>query len=279
VEFWQHAFYLIALFVFGLVFGSFGNVVIWRLPRGESLSSPGSHCPSCGHPVRPRDNVPVVSWLLLRGRCRDCGAPISVRYPVIEFASGGLWVLAGLAFGVSWSAAVAVVLFYVLLLLAAIDLDTMRLPNPLVALLAVTGLAAAVASQLTGVPVAPLTPLPSAGWLSQPLAAALFGVVVGGAVPIGIAYAYMALRKRKGMGEGDFKLIGAAGLFLGPYVLVALLLGSLLGAVSGLALARGEGPLSSRRFPFGPFLAAGIILAAVAGPALMRWYLSVAGLG
>jgi leader peptidase (prepilin peptidase)/N-methyltransferase len=275
----QQAFYLISLFVFGLVFGSFGNVVIWRLPRNESLSSPGSHCPSCGHAVRPYDNVPVLSWLLLRGKCRDCAAGISVRYPVVELLSGCLWVLAGVVYGFSWRAAAAAFLFYLLLLLAAIDLDTMRLPNKLVALMAAAGAAGVVLALLTGVPVAPLTPLAQAGWLSQPLASAAFGCLLGSGLTFGIAAAYSAVRRRQGMGMGDFKLIAAGGLFLGGYVLVALLLGSLLGAVAGVALARGDGPLASRRFPFGPFLAAGIVLAAVFGPALLRWYLGIAGLG
>jgi leader peptidase (prepilin peptidase)/N-methyltransferase len=271
-------FYLVSLFVFGLIFGSFGNVVVWRLPRGESLSHPSSHCPACGHPVRPVDNIPLVSWALLRGRCRDCGEPISVRYPVVELLSGCLWLLAGIVYGMTAQAAVAVALFYLLLLLGAIDLDTMRLPNPLVALVAVVGLLAAVASQLTGVAAAPLVPLAASGWLSVPLPSAIAGALIGAGITGLIGVAYGAVRGKAGMGMGDYKLLAAAGLYLGPYVLVALLFGSAASLAVILPLqARGGRKAMARKFPFGPFLAFGIVAAAVAGPAAVAWYLSLLG--
>ncbi|MRR35468.1 prepilin peptidase, partial [bacterium] len=126
---------LIAL-VFGLVFGSFANVVIWRFPRGESLSAPASHCPLCERPIRWRDNIPVVSWVILRARCRDCGTPIHWRYPAVELLTALLWVLAVLKFGATPRAVMTACVFYLLVILAFIDLDVRRLPNPIVALLA-----------------------------------------------------------------------------------------------------------------------------------------------
>ena len=263
-------FYLLSLGVFGLIFGSFANVLVWRVPRGESVVSPGSHCPACGHAIRPFDNVPFVSWMLLRARCRDCGAPIHWRYPLVELLSAVLWVLAGVVFGPTPRALVAVVLFYLLLVLSFIDLDVMRLPNVLVATVAGVGLAAAVASEATGVRLAPLLPPIPLGWLARPLPSALAGVALGAGLVGAIGAAYALVRHRAGFGMGDLKLAAAAGPFLGPYVLLALMFGSFFAVIGGVALAlsKGEGPVGQRRFPFGPFLALGIVLTAVAGPTL-----------
>ena len=266
--------WLCLLGVLGLVFGSFANVVIWRFPRGESLSSPPSHCPRCGHPIRWRDNIPVLSWVLLRGACRDCGQPISGRYPLVEIASGGLWVLAGVLYGFSPRAGVAAVLFYLLLILSMIDLDTMRLPNPLVALAAAIGAAALLVSQFTMLDAAPLTPT---SW--TPVVAGIVGVVLGGGLSLAIASAYRAVRKATGFGMGDVKLLGALGLYFGGYVLMVLFFGSLIGAIVGLALATSSREsLRTKRIPFGPMLAIGAIVTAAVGPALWAWYLGLTGL-
>lgn len=268
--------YLVALFCFGLVFGSFANVVVWRVPRGESLAAPGSHCPACDRPIRWSDNIPVVSWVLLRGRCRDCGSLISRRYPLIEASSGLLWLTAGLAFGPSPALMAAVPFFYLLMILGAIDLETGRLPNPIVSLLAAVGVAAALTSQLTGFRIAPLVGLGAEGVLAQPSAAAFSGVVLGGLSSAGLSFGYERLRGTTGLGFGDVKLLAAMGLFLGPYVVLAMFLGSLLGtlALPFMSSLRGV-PLSTARIRFGPFLALGGLLSAVAGPALLRWYIGL----
>ena len=274
VPFWFSAGVFIA---FGLLFGSFANVVIWRVPRGESIVSPGSHCPACGHAVRWYDNIPIVSWLVLRGRCRDCGEPIVVRYVLVEAASGLLFALAIWAFGVTIAAVVAAALFWLLLVLSAIDLDHMRLPNPLVAALALVGLIGVVASELFDITAAPLVGVATSGLFSSPLAAAVAGVALGAGVSGGVAALYGVLRHKHGLGMGDVKLLGALGIFLGPYVVVALFLGSLFGAIAGIvALRRGGG--AGTRIPFGPWLAAGGAVTAIVGPELVGWYLRVAGL-
>lgn len=270
-------FRVVAFVLFGLLFGSFGNVVIWRLPRKESLSSPGSHCPACEHPVRWFDNVPVVSWLVLHGKCRDCGAPIAVRYPVVEAASGLLFGLAAWRFEGIAQAALAAALFWALLVLSAIDLDHMRLPNPLVAAIAGAGLVATLVSQVTGVALAPLVGLAQRGLLASPLAVSALGVLIGGGVPAAIAALYSAVRGRSGLGMGDVKLLGALGFFLGPYVLLVLFVGSVLGMVGGLVAARG-GKLSEKKIPFGPWLALGAVLTVLFGPCLWAWYAGLAGL-
>ena len=259
-----------AAFVFGLLLGSFANVVIWRFPRGESLARPGSRCPVCGATVRWYDNLPVVSWLLLRGRCRACGARISARYPAVELLSGVLWLIAVVAYGAGVQALAAGVFFWTLLVLTFIDLDTMRLPNPIVAALAGAGLAGAVASQLAGVAWVPLTETGA-----SPLLMALLGALLGAGLSGAVAALYAGVRGRSGFGMGDVKLLGAMGFFLGPYVLLALFAGSLLGAIVGVVAASRSDEGLSRRIPFGPFLALGGVAAALAGPQAVSAYLAL----
>ncbi len=252
----------------GLLFGSFANVVIWRLPRGESLSSPGSRCPSCETPIGWRDNVPVLSWVLLRGRCRTCGAPISARYPLVELTSSALWLLMWVVFGSTLALGFAIAFAYLLMILSFIDLDTMRLPNQLVAVLAAIGVLGVVVAQLAGVLAVPL--LAGNGALSQPWAFAAAGLLIGGALPLGISALYALLRGRAGLGMGDVKLLGVIGIFLGPYVLMALMFGSILGALSAVFLPK-EGGMR-RKIPFGPFLSLGAIVALIVGPQAWAWY-------
>jgi leader peptidase (prepilin peptidase)/N-methyltransferase len=288
-------FLLTALGAFGLVFGSFANVVIWRLPRHESLSRPASRCPRCGHAVRWHDNIPVLSWFVLRGRCRDCGEPIAWRYPAVELLSAILWVAAGLAFGWSLRTVWAVSFFYILLILAFVDLDLRRLPNVLVGTLAAIGLAGVVVSQWSGRAAAPLIVPAAVGVWTQPLVLAGLGVLLGAGVSMAIALIYGLVRGRQGLGMGDVKLLGAMGLYLGPFVLMAYLLGTLVGAVAAVAamiaarrpqvtpagksLAGGPAPPSPLTIAFGPWLAAGAVLTTLWGPAIWTWYAGLAGLG
>ena len=271
---------LLVLFaVYGSLLGSFANVVIWRVPRGESVVSPGSHCPGCGSAIRWYDNIPVASWLVLRGRCRDCRVAISPRYPAVEAASAALWLAAALMFGPGLQGLVAAVLFWTLLILAAIDLDTMRLPNVIVGPLAAFGFAAAAVSELSGLRLAPLVGLADSGVLSSPLLSALVGSVAAAGLSLGIATLYAGVRGRSGFGMGDVKLLAALGPFLGPYTLLVLVLGSVLGAVIGVAGAVvAREAVGGSKIPFGPFLAAGALIAAVWGPPLWSWYASLAGL-
>jgi len=269
-------FFLTLLAIFGLAFGSFANVVIWRFPRGESVSHPPSACPRCKTPIRWYDNVPVLSWLILRARCRDCGERISARYPAVELLSGALWVAAGLRFGLSAQTAWAIVLFYLLLLLAFIDLDTMRLPNTLVGSLFAVGVVGAGYSQLTGMPAVPLVPLGS-GWLASPLATALAGALASAGIALAIAGAYSLLRQREGFGMGDVKLLGAIGVYLGLYGMLVLFVGSIIGVVYGVAASRGKGSSLAFKFPFGPFLALAAVLVVLFGPESWAWYLGLLG--
>jgi leader peptidase (prepilin peptidase)/N-methyltransferase len=272
--------FYILMALLGALFGSFGNVLIWRVPRGESIVSPGSRCPVCAHPIRWYDNVPVLSWMSLRGRCRDCGAPIAARYPVVEALSACLWLLAAVRFGPTPAALTCAALFFILLVLTWIDLDTRRLPNALVGFLACLGVAGAVVTQLWAVQLVPLVPVPVSGIATSPLAFSLVGAFLGAGSSGALAGAYALVRGRAGLGMGDVKLLGAVGLFAGPYVLLALVVGSIAGAVVGIVGARRQGvEVSSFMLPFGPFLAAGSAVAVLAGPSLWQWYVGILGIG
>lgn len=222
--------------LFGLLFGSFANVLIWRVPREESIAFPPSHCPACNTPIMWFDNIPVLSWMLLRGRCRHCAGPISWRYPFVEIASAVLWVAAYARWGWSAELPLAIVFFYLLLVLAAIDIDTKRLPTPLVAVIAVAGTTGAALSQVTGTRFGPLTGIAATGWFGSPLAAAVMGFLLGGGTSVAIAALYGVLRKVDGLGFGDVRLLGAMGIVLGPYVLLAYAMANILGLLGAVPL-------------------------------------------
>lgn len=237
----------------GLALGSFLSLVADRLPLGESIVSPPSHCGVCGHPIRPYDNLPVVSWLILRGRCRDCGAPIPARYPIVEASTG---VLFGAIVGARYPDLTAIVLGLVLtsflVPLTLIDLATRRLPNRLVA-------PAAAAAVLIGSVLDP----------GSEVERLIAGAAAGG------SFLLVALAYPGGMGLGDVKLAGALGLFLGSEVAVAIFAALLMGVTVGVGIMARKGVAAGRKtgVPFGPFLAAGAVLAILAGHAILHAYL------
>lgn len=272
-------FFFMSVGLFGLLFGSLANVIIWRVPRGESIVSPGSHCPGCGAPIRWYDNVPVIGWLLLRGRCRDCGTGISPRYPFVEALCGLLWLLAAVLWGMTIQTAFGIALFYLLMVLAFIDLDHHRLPNKLVALLAGLG-SVGVALSAAGIADAvPLISIPATGFFSNPVAYALLGVVVGAGTSGLLAAAYSVVRGTTGLGMGDVKLLGALGVFLGPYALMVLLIGSIFGTIASVVLLRRGADVSKIRIPFGPYLAAAAVVVCAVGTPLWTWYVHLILLG
>lgn len=239
--------------VFGALVGSFLNVVVYRLPRHESIVTPASHCPGCGAPVKPYDNIPVLSWLLLRGHCRSCGQPISVRYPLVEFLTGALCVGAVLAAGSTARVALGIGLILLVVPIALIDLETRLIPNKLTLPGVVLALALGLALDPSGEP----------------------GRLIAGAAAGGFLL-LAALAYPGGMGIGDVKLAGMMGLFLGaavaPALLVALLAGTLVGAV--IIARRGAAAGRKTAVPFGPFLALGAIVAVFAGHPLVHVYVN-----
>jgi len=239
----------------GLVTGSYLNVVIHRLPRGESTVLPRSRCPYCAGGIRARDNLPVLSYLLLRGRCRRCGAPISWRYPAFEAATALLFVGIVERFELTVEALVALVFGCLLLVLAAIDLDHLLLPDRLT----LPGILVGLAAQPW---------LPRTSFLD-----AVVGVAVGAGLLILLINFWFWLRHEEGMGMGDVNMLAMVGAFLGwQGVLVTFALATVTGALSGLALLA-AGRLELRgRLPFGLFLALGALLALFAGDRLLAAY-------
>jgi leader peptidase (prepilin peptidase)/N-methyltransferase len=236
----------------GALIGSFLNVVIHRVPLGESLVSPGSHCPSCGAPVRTRDNVPVLSWLLLRGRCRDCGAPISPRYPIVEAITAAAFAGVVLARGFDDDLWLELPVVACLIALAGVDLDHKLLPNKIVYPMAVYGV---VASALV-----------DSGDLVEHLAA-------GAGAFVFLLLAVLAYPA--GMGMGDVKLGGAMGVYLGLSIIPAMLVAFLTGTIFGLAIIAREGAQARKKaVPFGIFLAIGGLVGVLAGPELIDAYKS-----
>lgn len=255
---------LVSVAILGLLIGSFLNVVVWRVPRGESIVSPPSACPACGHPIRPRDNVPVLGWLLLRGRCRDCSSPIAVRYPAVEAATGALFVAVALRFGLGWALPAYLYLAAIAVALAVIDIDTHRLPNAIV-----------LPSYPVGVGLLALASWNPGGPSDWPaLGRALIGSAAMYAVYFLLTVVYPA-----GMGFGDVKLAGVAGLFLGwvgwGAVLVGWFSAFLLGGVFSIGLLVAGRASRKSGIPFGPWLLLGAAVGIVVGQPIWGWYLGL----
>lgn len=255
---------LLGLGILGLLIGSFLNVVIYRVPAGLSLVSPGSACPACAHPVRAYDNVPVLSWLVLRGRCRDCAAPIAVRYPLVELTTGVLFALVGARFGATPYAAALLVVVAAGIALFMIDLDHRRLP------FSVTGAAAVGVVVALGIDVA----RHGTGPVQTALAASGVWLAVYGGI-------WLATGGR-GMGLGDVALAPVLGLVLGwlgwGAAVVGLVAGFAIGAGFGIVLlARGSARLGSR-VAHGPFLLSGAALGMFVGAPIATAYLRLTGL-
>lgn len=246
-----------AVFLFGLVVGSFLNVLIHRLPRGESVAFPGSHCPACGAAIRAYDNVPVLSWILLSGRCRACRAPISPRYPAIELANAALWVAAYWR-APSWGDfATGAFLCSSCLALLVIDAQFRILPDRIT----LTGIAVGIALSFFSRMRTPLS--------------AVAGAALGAGGLFLLAYLWEKLRNVEAMGMGDVKMLGMIGALLGaPGVVVTILLASVSGSLVGLALVLARRGSLQTALPFGVFLALGAIAAFFWGPALVGLYRS-----
>jgi leader peptidase (prepilin peptidase) / N-methyltransferase len=247
---------LIVLGMCGAAFGSFVNVLAYRLPRRESIVKPRSRCPGCETTIRARDNIPIVSWLLLRGRCRDCNMNIPVRYPLVEAVTAGLFVLLGVKFGREAALWPALALAVVLVAAAATDLEERIIPNRLMAAGALLALV--------------LWTIADPDRLPENVIA---GAAAGGLL-LAAAIAYPA-----GMGMGDVKLAAVMGLFLGRLVGPALFIGFAAGALVGIALVAAHGPAARKQgVPFAPFLALGGVLALLFGAGLIDWYAELSGL-
>ena len=285
-------FFLIFIGLLGLCIGSFLNVVIHRTPlimfsewRREcsqllsdqadipaeymapiqavvaqdttiSLSTPRSRCPSCGHQIRWFENIPVISWLILRGKCANCQQPISIRYPLVEIITALLSILVIYQFGVTAQGISALILVWTLIALTGIDFDTQLLPDRFTFPLA--GLGLAVNSQ---------------SWFVTPTES-IWGLLLGFLSLWVVVKVFYLITKKQGMGAGDFKLLAVLGAWLGPMMLpLIILLSSLIGSIIGIILMRIHG--ESRPFAFGPYIAIAGIVALLAGPDILDWYLNM----
>ena len=245
-------------FVFGAVVGSFLNVCIYRMPLDQSVVSPGSRCVGCGTAIRWYDNIPVISWLLLRGRCRFCQAPFSFRYPLVELITAVLSLLLFMKYGLSPSYGVMFLFCAALIVITFIDFDHQIIPDEL---------------SLPGIVLGFLSSffLPEPGWISS-----LLGAVAGWGSLALIFYGYLWLTGREGMGGGDAKLLAMMGAFLGlqaiPFIIFA---SSLVGSVAGLSIMAVQRKDRHLAIPFGPYLALGALLYIFVGPQLIQWYLQL----
>ena len=240
--------------VLGAILGSFLNVCIYRLPRDLSVVSPPSSCPACGAQIRWHHNIPVLGWLVLRGRCADCRAPISARYPIVEAITGAVFLLHLVVIGVDPLLPVRLAFAAAMIVLFAIDLEHQILPD----VITLPGIVLGFAASLFLPP----------GWVSS-----LIGIVIGGGLPWALAEIYVRVRGVEGLGFGDVKMLAMIGAVLGwPLMLLTLLLASLAGTLVGVALlASGRGG-RHLRLPFGTFLAVAAVAAGLYGQPVVDWY-------
>lgn len=257
-----HLYFSIIAFVTGSVVGSFLNVCIWRMPREESVVFPSSHCPNCSYHIRWYDNVPLLSYMLLKGKCRGCGMRISIQYPLVELLNGLLTLALFLKFGVSLSFLVLVLFSSALVVITFIDLEHQIIPDEI---------------SLSGIVIGFLTSffIPGFTWTNS-----LSGILLGGGSLLFVAYAYQWLTKKDGMGGGDIKLLAMMGAFLGwksiPFI---IFISSLLGSVIGITIMLIQKKDSKFAIPFGPYLAFGALLYVFYGRRIITWYLTMGAFG
>jgi leader peptidase (prepilin peptidase)/N-methyltransferase len=269
----------VIVLIFGLLVGSFLNVCIVRLPRGGSIVSPPSHCPRCKQDIKFYDNVPLISFMLLRGKCRTCGLPISWRYPLVELMNGlfYLWIVS--EFGMGGEAILLMAFCSSLIVITFIDLDFMIIPDVIV-----------LPGILLGVTIGPFflsalnEPLPFYFGRFMPntwpyvisFIGSVFGMLCGSLPLLAIGWGWEKLRHEEGMGGGDVKLMGMVGAFLGwKGAFLTIFLGAIVGSVVGIALMLLKLHKRGQLIPFGPFLALGALVTAFYGPDIIVWYLGM----
>jgi leader peptidase (prepilin peptidase)/N-methyltransferase len=269
----------IVVFLFGLIVGSFLNVCIVRLPRGRSIAHPPSHCPRCRTPIRFYDNIPIISFLLLRGKCRSCGEPISWRYPIVELMNGlfYLWIVG--EFGLGGEAGLMMAFCSALIVITFIDYDHQIIPDVITLPGMLIGLSLAPFFMY---PLTDTLPfhldglLPHSGPYLSAFINSVIGLVLGGGPLLAIGWIWEKLRHIEAMGGGDIKLMGMVGSFLGwKGALLTIMLGALAGSVVGVLLIVLKRHKMEKVIPFGPFLALGAVATAFFGPDIISWYLGL----
>ena len=254
----------IVVFLFGLIVGSFLNVCIYRLPRSLSIVSPPSACPICNSPVKPWDNVPLLSYLVLGGKCRKCKEPISLRYPVVEFLNGMLFWAVTHFFGMGWHIPFLFMLVSALVVITFIDLDFQIIPDAITLPGIVIGLLSASFLLPDPFSVQHSTPVLSIVGFKNSFAGLLFG---------GGLFYLIAVLSKGGMGGGDIKMMAMVGAFMGwKSIFLTTFIGSLTGSVVGIFLMIAKGKGRKSKIPFGPFLALGALITLFFGKIILKWY-------
>jgi leader peptidase (prepilin peptidase) / N-methyltransferase len=252
------------VFIFGAVIGSFLNVCIYRIPRNKSIVKPNSFCPNCETPIKVYDNIPIIGYILLGGKCRQCGTKISKRYPLIELLTAILYLMFYRKLGLTFELFVTLLFVTLLIAVAFIDLDFQIIPD----VLSIGGL-------VTGLVFAIFRPMflyidPKFGFLD-----ALYGVLLGGGVLFIIAYGYQLIMKREGMGGGDIKLLAMIGAFTGfKGVLFSLIGGSIIGTLVGIPLMLIKKENTKYAIPFGPFLSLSAVIFLFSGDMFINGFLN-----
>jgi leader peptidase (prepilin peptidase)/N-methyltransferase len=246
------------VFVLGLIVGSFSNVCIYRIPRNESVIYPASHCPKCRTKIKPIDNIPLLSYILLKGRCRNCGSKISIQYPVVEFLTGLIYLIIYLIYGLSIQSLVYIILSSALIIITFIDLQEQMIPDVI---------------SLPGIVVGLILSfiVPYISFMNSAL-----GALVGGGIILIIAWVGSIIFKKEAMGGGDIKLATMIGAFLGwRYMVISLFFGFFLGALTGIVLIMTKIKKREDAIPFGPFIALGSIITLLCGEKIIAWYMGI----
>lgn len=248
---------LITAFIFGICIGSFLNVCIFRLPAGKSIVHPPSSCPGCNAAIRFYDNIPVLSWFILRGQCRNCHTPIAFRYVMVELLGGFMAVCVYLRFGPSVQGIIYFSFIAALLVITFIDIDYHIIPD----VISLPGILLGFAASFF---------IPTLSWTDS-----LIGILAGGGSLYAVAWGYERITGKEGMGGGDIKLLAMIGAFIGwQGVLLTIFMGSAIGTLVGLIDMRAKKKDMKMRIPFGPFLALGAIIHLFLGNELIVWYLN-----
>ena len=247
---------VVLIFILGLIVGSFSNVCIYRIPRNESIIYPASHCPKCHTTIKPKDNIPLLSYILLKGKCRNCKTKISIQYPMVEFLSGLIYLIIYLIYGLSVQTLIYTILSSALIIIAFIDLNEQIIPD----VISLPGI-------VTGFIISFFVPYIS--FINSAL-----GVVVGGGIILVISLGGSVIYKKEAMGGGDVKLAAMIGAFLGwRYIIISLFLGFFLGALAGIILIIAKIKKREDVIPFGPFIVLGSLITLLWGEQIISWYL------
>jgi len=249
---------IVLIFVLGLIVGSFSNVCIYRIPRNESIIYPASHCPKCRTTIKPIDNIPLLSYILLKGRCRHCKNKISTQYPLVEFLTGLIYLMIYLIYGLTIQTLIYIILSSALIIIAFIDLNQQIIPDVI---------------SLPGIVIGFIISffVPYISFVNSAL-----GVVIGGGIILIIGLGGSVIYKKEAMGGGDVKLAAMIGAFLGwKYIIISLFLGFFLGALAGIILIMSKIKSKEDAIPFGPFIVLGSFITLLWGEKIISWYLGI----